>query len=347
MLTFELNHCIMKYSKIFVSAPWEISLREDDFEDIINDPNEIIVKNMYSHLSAGTEMACVSGIEEWFKIPGVPGYTAVGKIIEKGTAVDHVNIGDIVFTYGPHQGIFKVNVTDRWHGVCVRVPEDLDPDIAAFTHMGGIAMASLRASEIQLGDNVLVSGLGAIGNLAAQFAQLQGANVLAVDINQSRTDMAKRSGIKHVLNTKDADLDDAVNDFTGGKKVDTWIDASGSSLLIKQAMDLIRGNGEMILLGTPRAPLITDITPLLRKIHLEGIKFRGALEFLFPTHNNDFQKHSIERNSRIIMDLMKDGLIKIKPFYSHKLPPSDASSAYLGLRDRPEEYVGVVFDWTI
>jgi 2-desacetyl-2-hydroxyethyl bacteriochlorophyllide A dehydrogenase len=337
----------MKYQKIWVTAPWEIELTEDNFEEKITDPHDIIVKNMYSHLSAGTEMACVQGIEDWFELPNVPGYTAVGKILQKGDSVEHVDVGDIVYTFGPHAGVFKVNTTDRWHGVCVKVPEGLDPDLAAFTHMGGIAISSLRKSNIELGDYVVVSGMGTIGNLAAQFAQLQGARVMAIDIVDNRLEIARQSGIGKTLNPNSEDITKAVEEFTGGEKLNAWIDATGVSAVINDAVNHIANNGELILLGSPRASFETDITPLLRKVHLiENIQLKGALEFLFPTHQNDFIKHSIERNSKIIMDLIKENKLNVKPFYSHKLSPEKASSAYLGLRDKPDEYIGIVFDWT-
>lgn len=337
----------MKFRKIYVTAPWEIGLVEDEFTGKIEGPNEIIVRNMYSHLSAGTEMACVSGIEGWFQIPDVPGYTSIGTVLEKGVGVEHVDVGDVVYTMGPHAELFKIDVTDRWHGVCVKVPEGLAHDIAAFTHMGGIAMSSLRASDIELGDRVAVSGMGAIGNLAAQFAQLQGAKVLGIDIVESRLKIATASGIGQVVNSREANLDAALDAFTDGKKVSTWIDATGVSAVINDAIGRIAPGGELILLGSPRASFETDLTPFLQKIHLlDGIRVKGALEFLWPTHRDEFNKHSIERNSEIIMDLMKDGSLKIEPFYSHKLSPAEAAKAYPGLRDQPDEYVGVVFDWT-
>jgi len=337
----------MKIKKIWVEEPWKVGIKEEEFTEKIENEKEIIVKNHYSHLSAGTEMACVSGIEDWFELPNVPGYTAVGEILEKGNAVEHVEKGDLVYTFGPHAEMFKVDTSDRWHGVCVKVPEGLAPDIASFTHMGGIAISSLRKSNIELGDFVVVSGMGTIGNLAAQFAKLQGGIVIATDIVDSRLEIAKKSGIEHTINSKTQDVEGEIEKLTKGQKVNTWIDATGVSAVINDAVNHIANNGELVLLGSPRASFETDITPLLRKIHLiENIQLKGALEFLFPTHPDEFNKHSIERNSRIIMDLMKDGKLNIKPFYSHKLKPEEASKAYPGLRDKPEEFIGVVFDWT-
>jgi 2-desacetyl-2-hydroxyethyl bacteriochlorophyllide A dehydrogenase len=337
----------MKNKKILVSKPWEISLIEEESDLQIEGPNEVILRNQYSHISAGTELACVSGIEGWFTIPNTPGYTAVAEVIEKGTNVQHFEKGDVVYTFGPHQQWFKIDITDRWHGVCVKVPDGLEPDIASFTHMAGIAMTSLRASSIELGDVVVVAGLGAIGNFAAQMAQLQGATVIAFDINNSRIKIAGECGIHHIFNPKEQDTRKAIMSITGREKVDCWIDASGSAPLIEQALDHIIASGQMILLGSPRHEYQTNLVKTLQKIHLlDAIKIKSALEFTFPTHQNDFNKHSIERNSAIIMDLMKNGSLKVKPFYTHKVTPEDAPSAYFGLRDKPDEFVGVVIDWT-
>lgn len=337
----------MQQKKIWVTAPWKIGFKKEGFNESITHPKDIIVESHYTHLSAGTEMACLSGLEDWFPFPNIPGYTAIGKVLEKGNEVTDAEVGDIIYTMGPHASHFKVNQDDRFHGVCVKVPKGLDPDIASYVHMGGIAMSALRASSIELGDYVAVSGMGTIGNLAAQFAQLQGARVLAIDITDNRLKMANDCGLKHTFNSKDGGLEEAVNEFTNGAKVSTWIDATGLSAVVNEAVNHVAARGEVVLLGSPRASFETDITPLLRKVHLiEGIELKGALEFLWPTFENEFVKHSIERNSRIIFELMRDGQLNVAPFYTHKLHPAEAEKAYKGLRDNPDEYTGVVFDWT-
>ncbi len=336
----------MKVKKIYVTEPWKIGVVEQEQKLQIENPNEIIIENLFSHLSAGTEMACVSGIESWFPLPNTPGYTAVGKVLEKGANVTKAEFGDIVYTFGPHASHFKIDITDRFHGVCVKLPEGLAPDIASFTHISGIAITALRASNIELGDVVAVSGLGAIGNIAAQFAQLQGATVLATDINDARIKIALQSGIQYAINVTRSKVTDALKEITGKENVDCWIDASGQSAVVEESLNYVTANGEMILLGSPRAEYQSNLTATLQKIHLlDNIKIKSALEFTFPTHHNDFNKHSIERNSEIIMNLMNSGSLHIKPIYSHKLKPEEAASAYFGLKDKPDEYIGVVFDW--
>jgi threonine dehydrogenase-like Zn-dependent dehydrogenase len=224
----------LKNKKVIVNAPWEISTVEENISLQIEGPNEVIIKNKVSHISAGTELACIAGLESWFEIPATPGYTAVGEIIDKGDLVSNFEIGDLVYTFGPHARYFKIDITDRWHGICVRVPDGLNPDLASFTHMGGIAITALRASNIELGDLVVVSGLGTIGNLAAQFAQLQGATVVGTDINEERIQIAKRCGIRQTINVAEKDLSAELLALTGREKADCWIDASGQPAVIEK-----------------------------------------------------------------------------------------------------------------
>jgi len=337
----------MENKQLIVEKANVVNLTTNTFAASRLGNNEVLVKNKYTHISAGTELACLAGLEDWFQIPGTPGYSAIGCVEAIGENITHVKPGDMVYTYGSHSQYFKLEYGDRWHGLCVKLPDEINLEHAAFTHMAGIALSALRNSKIELGDYVLVTGLGAIGNLAAQLAQLQGAEVIATDIDESRIEKAKKAGIKHVLNPTQINLDEEIKKITGNALVDTFIDASGSSIVINSALDLVKLNGEVILLGTPRAPYETNITKTFQHFHLlpHCLTLKGALEFSFPTHQNDFNKHSIERNASILLKLIKQGALKIDPIYSHKMKPEQAQEAYDGLKYKPEEFIGVIFDW--
>ncbi len=325
-----------------------IGVVESEFHDTITSPNEVIVENVVSHISAGTELACLNGLEDWFKLPGTPGYTAIGKIVKKGGNIKNLKKGDIVFTFGPHSKFFKADITDRWHGVCIKIPEGINIQHAAFSHMAGIAMTAIRRSNIELGDWVAVTGMGTIGNLAAQLAKLQGANVIGLDINDSRLDLAAKSGIQYLSNTKKLNLKEAIDNHSNGVGVSTFIDATGIPEVIEEAMGTINLYGEMILLGSPRRPYQSDINNILKPIHYwsdGSIQVKGALEFIYPTHRQEFNKHSIERNIEIILDLIKNNLLDISMLHSHTVNPQNAFEAYEGLKNNPDQFIGVVIDW--
>lgn len=338
----------MKIKKLLVPEKMKVEMTEFEFNDQDIKPNEIIVKTQFSHLSAGTELACLAGLESWFTIPATPGYTSVGVVTDLGNEITHVSKGDLVYTYGPHAQMHRLEYGDRWHGVCVKLPGGINPEHASFTHMATIALTSIRNSKIELGDFVLITGLGAIGNLAAQLAQLQGATVIASDIDDHRVGLARECGIKYVVNSKIDDLETKIKEITNGNLVSTYIDATGSSAVVNDTIKNVQLYGEVILLGSPRSPFETNITKTFQHFHLlpHCLTLKGALEFTYPTHQIEFSKHSIERNANIVLSLINEGKLKISPIYSHKLSPIDAQQAYDGLKTKPNEYIGVVFDWT-
>jgi len=102
---------------------------------------------------------------------------------------------------------------------------------------------------------------------------------------------------------------------------------------------------------SPRGEYTGDITALLNQIHLwqNGcVTFKGAHEWRYriPRDPGGHTKHSLERNVDILLALIAEGRLQVEPLLTHVLPPSECGAAYAGLRDRKDEYLGVVFDWT-
>lgn len=337
----------MKVKKIIVTDIDTVAIKIVDENLAVDKPTEVVIANKYSHISSGTELACLAGLEDWFKFPATPGYTSIGEVIEAGSECGFA-IGQLVYTFGAHQSHFKIDVTDRWHGVAVPLPAGINQKHAAFTHMAGIAITALRKSKIELGDWVAVTGLGTIGNLAAQLAQLQGANVIGLDINSSRIEIAKKCGISNSLNSKDADMNAMIETINGGK-VSTFIDATGVPAVIEKAACAINLYGELILLGSPRANYNTNLSNFLQNIHLwshGSIEVKGALEFTYPTQPFEHVKHSITRNSEIILDLIHREKLKIDPLHTHTVKPEAAPEIYKSIKNDLDHFIGVLFDWT-
>ena len=270
-------------------------------------------------------------------------------MLKKGDNVKHVNISDKVYTFGPHSEYYKINTTAFDTGMCLQVPSGLSLNLVPFTRIGTIAMASLRVSNIELGDYVAVTGLGLVGNLAAQLAQLQGGEVIGIDINSSRIDIAKKCGIGNIVNSSNPGWKEEMKKYTNSEGVHTLIDATGISKVIADSLSIVKTYGEAVLLGSPRGSFETNATEIfdhVHYIHRGSITFKGALEWRFPSYQTDFVKHSIERNSRIIMQLIKNKKLNIEPLITHELKPEDAAKAYGGLKNNQDEFLGVIFNWT-
>lgn len=328
--------------QIVFTAPWQVEVRKEAVPDRPLVGREALVRKLYTLISPGTELACLSGGESWFRMPGIPGYAAVSRIEAVGPEARGFAAGDIVFHYGNHSEYEIVKA----EGVFLKVPDGLELPLVPFTRMATVAMTSLRVSTIELGDHVAVTGLGLIGNMAAQLAGLQGATVIGVDLSENRRRLAEACGISHTVAGGEGAAERVKAIAEGG--VGTLIEATGVPQVAVESVSWIRQYGELILLGSPRGRYETDVTDLLNSVHLNGrgcITFKGAHEWRFPVEEDPFVKHSLVRNSKVVFGLLKNGRLRVEPLISHILAPEEAAAAYDGLKNRKDEYQGVLFKW--
>ncbi|WP_028562975.1 zinc-dependent alcohol dehydrogenase [Paenibacillus pinihumi] len=335
----------MKNRKVMFVNPWEVELVEETAGSLKPGRGDVLVKLIYSLISPGTELAMLSGKESWAPHPVCPGYASVSRIIEVGEGVTEFKEGDIVFHYGNHLEYQIVAARDAF----IKVPENLDLKWVPFTRMATVAFTSVRVSNIELGDYVSVSGLGLVGNLAAQLARLQGATVIGIDLAKERIHTASQCGLDYPLDGGEGNTRDKIMEITGGKGVACHIEATGVPKVGVDSLSYIGSLGEIIFLGSPRGEYNTDVTDVLNYCHLYNrgcITFKGAHEWRYPTEPNQFVKHSLVRNSLIVFELMKQGRLQIEPLISHVIKPEQAKEAYDGLRNHKDQYNGVLFDWS-
>lgn len=304
----------------------------------------ILIETEKSILSAGTELACLRGSESWAPFPFVPGYGSVGTIVDMGAGVKDFAVGERVFTYGRHEAYSLANTVTQ------KVPQGVAPEDAVFARMAAVAITSLRITEAEFGDFVAVMGLGLVGNFAAQLFTLAGCEVIGIDPSPNRREMAQRCGVAHTF-ASDAELPQKLENLTGGARCRTVVDATGIPAVVAKAPELAGKYGELILLGSPRGAYQSDLTTFLNYSHLAkfgNITIKGAHEFRFPIEENPdlYYRHSFASNVRTILRRIADGKLKTRELLTHQPKPAEADRVYLGLRETPEDYMGVVFDWT-
>jgi len=331
--------------KIVFTAPWEVEFQEEELQKVELEPGYALVKKRYTLISPGTELACLSGGENWFHMPDIPGYSAVSEIIEIGENEQGLVAGDFVFHYGKHVS-YEVVPTS---GMFIKVPEYLDLRLVPFTRMATVAFTSVRVSNIELGDTVAVTGMGLVGNMASQLARLQGANVIGIDLSENRLKLAEQCGLSLGISPASGDITAQIKEATNGVGVSTFIEATGVPKVAVDGLPWIAQFGELIFLGSPRGEYMANVTDIFNYSHLIGrgsITFKGAHEWRFPVAPEKFVKHSLVRNSKIVMELIRDNKLLIEPIISHTVKPEDAKQAYEGLRNHKDEYNGVLFDWS-
>jgi 2-desacetyl-2-hydroxyethyl bacteriochlorophyllide A dehydrogenase len=335
---------MLQNKKIVFDKAWEVSLHTEDIDDSNIPEGFVLLKKIFSIVSTGTELACLSGNESWFKMPSVPGYACVGEVVKCGANVDGFKAGDKILCYGNHS-LYEIMPAK---GIFMPVPQGLDLKWIPFVRMATIAATAVRTSNIEFGDYTAVCGQGLVGNMAMQLAALQGAQVIAVDVADNRLEAAKKCGAVLAINSAKLDAAEEIKKFTKGQGVSTLIDATGIPALDVKNAEWVAQNGEMIFLGSPRGVYETDVTPFLNRVHLApfNVTLKGAHEWKFPINRDPFVKHSLERNSELVFDLIARKKIILDPLLSEVASPSDCSTVYANLRDKKDLYMGVLFDWS-
>lgn len=334
---------MLENKKIVFEAPWEARLQTEALDDNQVPAGHALLKKLYSIISTGTELACLSGGESWFALPGIPGYSCVCEIIKTGPGVEGFAAGDTVFCYGAHT-LYEVVPVE---GIFLKVPQGIDLKWVPFTRMATIAATATRISSIEWGDTVAVTGQGLVGNMALQLARLQGATTIAVDVAPHRLALAKACGADHVVNSAQEDAGKAIAALTGGAGVETLIEATGVPAVEYEAINWVAKSGEMIFLGSPRGDFAAPLTPFFNRTHLAdfNVTLKGAHEWRYPVTRDPFVKHSLQRNSQLVLSLIQAGKLSLESLLTQESHPEDCFDVYRALRDDKDKYMGVLFNW--
>jgi len=181
--------------------------------------------------------------------PFAPGYSCAGVIAQLGPGVEGYSIGDRVAAAG--QGYAShAEVVSVPKNLTAKIPEGVTFAEAACGTLGAIAMHAVRITSPALGETVIVVGLGILGQLTAQILQAAGVNVIAVEPDSFRQDLARQSGIAAVTSPGEPAMQ-ATLDFTQQRGADAVIitAASHNEELISESTRLVRDRGVITIVG--------------------------------------------------------------------------------------------------
>jgi threonine dehydrogenase-like Zn-dependent dehydrogenase len=312
-------------------------------EDLVARPDSVVVETRYSAISAGTELAKLSGLQA-VDYPALIGNRAIGRVLEAG-AQSGFQPGELVFAHTPHRS----HAAPSW-GLVARLPEALDRPDAALIGLAMVALTGVRVAAPEIGDCAVVTGAGLVGNLAAQLLELCGVRTVLVDRLPARLEIARQCGVRHTICTADGDPRDAVRELTGGAGADLLLECTGVPAVIAAAPELCARSATLILVGSPRGASHADLTGFLDHVHLwrehGDLTLKGAHEWKIPLRPDDFHKHSQVRNAACLAELMVEGRLRTAELVSRVYRPEDAAEAYGVLREGAAGCLGVVLDWT-
>jgi L-iditol 2-dehydrogenase len=208
---------------------------------------------------------------------GPLGHEGGGTIVEIGSAVDEYLGGGKVAVGDKVGSLVYPTYTDFWVtdiGHVQPIPDGVSFEVGCLYEALGCAAWAARHMGVKIGDTVAINGVGFAGNIMLQGAIKAGASkVIAVDVVQSKLEVAMKLGAEHIINASDTDPVDVVNEFTHGEGVDVAVEAiGGTGIGIVQALGMVRHNGILAIYGDNYAPIKEFC---FNRFHEDGLEVRN------------------------------------------------------------------------
>jgi threonine 3-dehydrogenase len=208
-----------------------------------------------------------------------------------------------------------------------KLPDAIDDDVAAILDPLGNAVHTALAFNV-VGEDVLITGAGPIGIMAAAVVRFVGArHVVITDVNDYRLDLARRMGASRALNVTRDSIDTAMRDLGMQEGFDVGLEMSGNATALREMLRTMHHGGSVALLGIPPEEVAIDWNEVIFKgLTLKGIYGREMFETWYK-----------------MASLLQSGL-DVSPVITHRLPYTDFAHAF--------EIMGsgrsgkVVMDWT-
>ena len=296
-------------------------LKYEDVPDPVCHPKGVIIRVLAVSIEGGDTLNRWRG--PLVTTPHIVGYQASGEIVEVGSEVTHLKVGQKVATvdgHGSHAELRPVPARNCWP-----IPDSLDPRLAAVIPVAfGTAHDCLfEFGRLKAGETVLVqAGASGVGLAAIQLAKAAGATVLATASSDERLERLKAYGLDHGINYKAEDVAQAVMRITNKKGVNLVVDSVGGATLAGSLASLAyRGRCSMVG-NAGREPMTVDVSSLMGgNRSLSGV-FLGAEIMTDRAHD-------------MIQGLIEDaakGVFKV--VIDREFPLSDAAGAHAYIESR-------------
>lgn len=258
------------------------------------------------------------------------GYCNVGRVVEIGRGVEGFSVGDLVASNGQHAEMVCVPTT-----LAAKLPPGVDPAEASFTVLGAIGLHGVRLLEPTLGENFVVIGLGLLGLIGAQLLRASGCNVLGVDVNRGRCEMAKAFGCETVCIAEGGDPVRAAQTFSANIGVDGVLvtASSKSDEIMHQAASMCRKRGRIVLVGAVGLELRrSDFYEKELTFQVSCSYGPGRYDPVYEAQVRDypraFVRWTVARNFEAVLDAIARGRLDVKPLITKSMPHADAATAY-------------------
>lgn len=207
-----------------------------------------------------------------------------------------------------------------------KLPDDVSDELAAIFDPFGNAVHTALSFNL-VAEDVLITGAGPIGMMAAAVARHVGArNIVITDVNDFRLALAKRMGATRTVNVANESLNDVMSSLGMTEGFDVGLEMSGVPSAFRSMLSSMNHGGKVALLGIPGEDMAIDWSQVIFKgLELKGIYGREMFETWYK-----------------MAGLIQSGL-DLKPMITHTLPVADFQEGFDIMRSGQSGKV--ILDW--
>ena len=208
----------------------------------------------------------------------------------------------------------------------ILIDESLPEDVVAFFDAFGNATHTALMFDL-IGEDVLITGAGPIGIIAAGVCKFAGARrVIITDVNDHRLELARKMGVDAAVNTAKEDLPKIMKEQGLVEGFDVGLEMSGNGLALQQMIDCMRNGGKISLLGISNKPVALNMNTIITK----GLTMQGIYGRKMDTWHQ--------------MSYMVQGGLDVSPIITHRFHYTDFEKGFEAMNSG--ESGKVVLDWT-
>ncbi len=287
------------------------------------------VKQVLQKIKTDGLWTTVDAVRSKLDTPIPLGYCHVGRVVEADSGSQYL-AGQRVITNGNHAEMVSVP-----ENLVAKIPDSVTDEAAAFTVVGAIGLQGIRLLQPTLGEKIVVSGLGLIGLLTVQMLRAHGCQVLGIDFDSKKLELARQFGAETVDLSAGQDPVAVANGWSNGQGVDgVLVTASTKSdELIHQAATMCRKRGRIVLVG------VIGLNLQRADFYEKELSFQvscsygpGRYETNYENRGMDypigFVRWTEQRNFQAVLDLMSDGRIDTAPLITHRFSFDEALEGY-------------------
>ena len=281
--------------------------------------------------------------------PMFPGYSSAGTIVGLGEDMKGFQVGDRVACGGGNHAVHAEFCTVP-RNLLVKLPDEVSFEEAAFTTLGSVAMHGFRLSSPQLGESILVIGLGLLGLMEVQIVKASGCSVLGMDISNEKVALAKSLGVDACLHD---DVIQKAAAITNGRGFDHVLICAGSKSndSVTLAASLCRDRGNVVAIGAvgldiPRKLYYEKEIQLIVSRSYGPGRYDQNYEEKGQDYPIGYVRWTEGRNMESFVSLIADGKMNVKKLITHRIPIEEGKTAYDLITGKVNEpFLGVLLQY--